>query len=214
MAGPRPEGPPNEEEPVCLLLPQVRPCAIPPRVQELLFEGVRRSLHCAAASRVPKTPLLSGFQRACNQASAAALRSGVVRAPYRFEKMSRTGLSPWHRPPRPSLDRGPVRVRVRRAFVGSGLEVMSTSEIMQWTRFYVRRQALSPGWTQRPHRTWQDRLAQPAIKVVVAHQISLSADEPAGKAPLSSLRIFTDCHGSCARAERVSESGFTDSQGR
>ena len=42
-------------------------------------------------------------------------------------------LSPLHRPPQPSLDRGPVQRRARRAFIASGLEVMSTPQIAEWT---------------------------------------------------------------------------------
>jgi hypothetical protein len=42
-------------------------------------------------------------------------------------------LKPWHRPPTPSLDNGPIQQRARRAFFGSGKQVLSTSEIMQWT---------------------------------------------------------------------------------
>src|SRR6266511_2058125 len=44
-----------------------------------------------------------------------------------------SNLKPWHRPPTPSLDRGPIQRRARRAFVGSGKQVLSTSEIMRWT---------------------------------------------------------------------------------
>ena len=44
--------------------------------------------------------------------------------------MHRSGnLSPWHRPPKPSLDNGPIQRRVRRAFIGSGFAVMSTTQI-------------------------------------------------------------------------------------
>jgi hypothetical protein len=46
---------------------------------------------------------------------------------------SSSNLSPSHRPPRPSLDRGPIQVRTRRAFIGSGLEVMGTPQIAEWT---------------------------------------------------------------------------------
>jgi hypothetical protein len=53
------------------------------------------------------------------------------------------------RPPKPSLDSGPIQRRVRRAFVGSGKSVLSTLEIARWAyprgiaehyrRQYVRR---------------------------------------------------------------------------
>jgi hypothetical protein len=46
-------------------------------------------------------------------------------------------LLPKFRPPTPSLNRGPIQVRARRAFIGSGLEVMSTPEIAAWV--YVRK---------------------------------------------------------------------------
>jgi hypothetical protein len=44
-----------------------------------------------------------------------------------------SNLSPSDRPPTPSLDRGPIQVRTWRAFIGSGLEVMSTPQIAEWT---------------------------------------------------------------------------------
>jgi hypothetical protein len=37
------------------------------------------------------------------------------------------------RPPTPSKGRGRVQVRIRRAFVASGAEVLSSSEIYDWT---------------------------------------------------------------------------------
>jgi len=42
-------------------------------------------------------------------------------------------LSPLHRPPTPSLDRGPVQRRVRRAFIAMDKPVLSTSQIVEWT---------------------------------------------------------------------------------
>ena len=42
-------------------------------------------------------------------------------------------LSPLHRPPTPSLDRGPVQRRVRRAFIATGKPVLSTSQIVEWS---------------------------------------------------------------------------------
>ena len=42
-------------------------------------------------------------------------------------------LTPGHRPPTPSLDRGPVQRRVRRAFIAMGKAVLSTSELLPWT---------------------------------------------------------------------------------
>jgi len=38
-----------------------------------------------------------------------------------------------HRPPTPSLDRGPVQRRVRRAFIATGKPVLSTSQIVEWS---------------------------------------------------------------------------------
>jgi len=37
------------------------------------------------------------------------------------------------RPPTPSKNRGPVQVRIRRAFLASGAEVLSSSAIYDWT---------------------------------------------------------------------------------
>jgi hypothetical protein len=42
-------------------------------------------------------------------------------------------LSPKFRPPTPSLDRGPVQRRARRAFVATGLIMMTTPQIAEWT---------------------------------------------------------------------------------
>jgi hypothetical protein len=42
-------------------------------------------------------------------------------------------LSPLHRPPTPSLDRGPVQRRVRRAFIAADKRVLSTSQIVEWS---------------------------------------------------------------------------------
>jgi hypothetical protein len=41
-------------------------------------------------------------------------------------------LSPLHRPPTPSLDRGPVQRGVRRAFIAMDKPVLSTSQIVEW----------------------------------------------------------------------------------
>jgi hypothetical protein len=38
-------------------------------------------------------------------------------------------LSPSHRPPQPSLNNGPVQRRARRAFIATGLTVMTTPVI-------------------------------------------------------------------------------------
>jgi hypothetical protein len=40
---------------------------------------------------------------------------------------------PLHRPPTPSLDRGPVQRRVRRALIATGKPVLSTSQIVEWS---------------------------------------------------------------------------------
>ena len=48
-------------------------------------------------------------------------------------RVIRRNVSPLRRPPTPSKDRGPIQVRARRAFIGSGLEVMSTPQIAEWT---------------------------------------------------------------------------------
>jgi hypothetical protein len=42
-------------------------------------------------------------------------------------------LSPLHRSPTPSLDRGPVQRRVRRAFIATDKPVLSTSQIVEWS---------------------------------------------------------------------------------
>jgi hypothetical protein len=54
-----------------------------------------------------------------------------------------TSLWPHHpnlrkRPPAPSKGRGPVQVRIRRAFVASGAEVLSSSAIYDWTHAAIR----------------------------------------------------------------------------
>jgi hypothetical protein len=38
-----------------------------------------------------------------------------------------------NRPPTPSKGRGPVQVRIRRAFIASGAEVLSSTQIYDWT---------------------------------------------------------------------------------
>src|SRR5262249_10893293 len=38
-----------------------------------------------------------------------------------------------NRPPTPSKGRGPVQVRIRRAFLASGAEVLSSTQIYDWT---------------------------------------------------------------------------------
>jgi hypothetical protein len=43
------------------------------------------------------------------------------------------------RPPTPSKGRGPVQVRIRRAFMASGAEVLSSSAIYDWTHARRRR---------------------------------------------------------------------------
>jgi hypothetical protein len=43
-----------------------------------------------------------------------------------------SNLSPWHRPPRPSLNRGMVQKAVRRAFAATGKAVLSTKELLPW----------------------------------------------------------------------------------
>jgi hypothetical protein len=42
-------------------------------------------------------------------------------------------LSPWHRPPTPSLNNGPIQRRVRRAFMAMGKATLSTTELVEWT---------------------------------------------------------------------------------
>jgi hypothetical protein len=37
------------------------------------------------------------------------------------------------RPPAPAKGRGPVQVRIRRAFIASGAEVLSSTQIYDWT---------------------------------------------------------------------------------
>jgi hypothetical protein len=38
------------------------------------------------------------------------------------------------RPATPSKGRGPIQVRIRRAFIASGAEVLSSSAIYEWTQ--------------------------------------------------------------------------------
>ena len=52
------------------------------------------------------------------------------------------------RPPTPSKGRGPVQVRIRRAFIASGAEVLSSTQIYDWThsrRRQMRRKKLPYG---------------------------------------------------------------------
>jgi hypothetical protein len=42
------------------------------------------------------------------------------------------------RPATPSKGRGPVQVRIRRAFIANGVEVLSSSEIYEWTHPRLR----------------------------------------------------------------------------
>jgi hypothetical protein len=51
----------------------------------------------------------------------------------RLNRTAMRNLSPPTRPPTPSLDRGPIQVRVRRAFIGTGEPVLSTSQIVEWS---------------------------------------------------------------------------------
>jgi hypothetical protein len=52
-------------------------------------------------------------------------------------------LSPSHRPPQPSLDRGPIQRRARRAFIATDKPVLSTSQIVACTH--------PRPWTDRHH---------------------------------------------------------------
>jgi hypothetical protein len=42
-------------------------------------------------------------------------------------------VSPWQRISRPSLNNGPIQRRVRRAFLGTGSRLLSTSQLLEWT---------------------------------------------------------------------------------
>jgi hypothetical protein len=44
-----------------------------------------------------------------------------------------SNLSPSHRPSWPSLNNGPIQRRVRRAFLGTGSVLLSTSQLLAWT---------------------------------------------------------------------------------
>jgi hypothetical protein len=80
-------------------------------------------------------PRSADWRRAVPVAAALVQRSLGTDAV--LNMASSSNLSPSHRPPRPSLDRGPIQVRTRRAFIGSGLEAMSTPQIAEWTRLAV-----------------------------------------------------------------------------
>ena len=61
-----------------------------------------------------------------------------------------------NRPPTPSKCRGPVQVRIRRAFMASGAEVLSSTQIYDWThsrRRQSRRKKLPFGVYSRTLRT-------------------------------------------------------------
>jgi hypothetical protein len=69
------------------------------------------------------------------------------------------------RPPAPSKGRGPVQVRIRRAFVASGAELLSSSSIYDWTHSQRRRRRKSMPFgiysqTLRTLRTMCDPVAR------------------------------------------------------
>jgi hypothetical protein len=53
--------------------------------------------------------------------------------------------SPPIRPPQPALDNGRVQRRIRRAYIATGLAVMSTAELLCWTH-------PRPGGNRHNHR--------------------------------------------------------------
>jgi hypothetical protein len=62
------------------------------------------------------------------------------------------------RPPTPSKGRGPIQVRIRRAFIASGAEVLSSPQIYDWThvrRRLGRRKTLPLGIYWRTLKTLQ-----------------------------------------------------------
>jgi hypothetical protein len=67
-----------------------------------------------------------------------------------------SNLDPSRRPPTPSLDRGPVQRRARRAFLGSGQEVMTTPQVARWTH---------PRGTSRRYHYLRDVLDRYCIRV-------------------------------------------------
>jgi hypothetical protein len=73
------------------------------------------------------------------------------------------------RPPAPSKGRGPVQVRIRRAFAASGAETLSSSQIYDWTharRRHGRRKSMPYGiysQTLRTLRTMCDPVARGSI---------------------------------------------------
>src|SRR5262249_30875403 len=74
--------------------------------------------------------------RSCSQAAISSMRIcllGMRRASAAQFMACIDNLTPGlHRPPTPSLDRGPIQRRVRRAFVGTGRAVLSTSQLLEW----------------------------------------------------------------------------------
>ena len=61
-----------------------------------------------------------------------------------------------NRPPTPSKGRGPVQARIRRAFIAGGAEVLSSTQIYDWThsrRRQSRRKKLPFGVYSRTLRT-------------------------------------------------------------
>jgi hypothetical protein len=67
-----------------------------------------------------------------------------------------SNLDPSRRPPRPSLNNGPIQRRARRAFLGSGMEVMTTPQIARWTH---------PRGTSRRYRYLREVLRRYCEKV-------------------------------------------------
>ena len=82
-----------------------------------------------------------------------------------------------NRPPTPSKGRGPVQVRIRRAFIASGAEVLSSTQIYDWThsrRRQSRRKKLPFGVYWRTLKTLRamcdpiERDPPPARRYVIA----------------------------------------------
>jgi hypothetical protein len=67
-----------------------------------------------------------------NPASAARFRLKRAQPPVGHPNLRK-------RPPAPSKGRGPVQVRIRRAFVASGAQLLSSSAIYDWTHARRRR---------------------------------------------------------------------------
>jgi hypothetical protein len=88
-----------------------------------------------------------------------------------------------NRPPTPSKGRGPVQVRIRRAFIASGAEVLSSSAIYDWThsrRRQMRRKKLPFGVYWRTLKTLR-AMCDPVERVAAAWGAAVAIAQHRGR---------------------------------